>query len=98
MSKLIFKPVSIVAGLVSGLIGKKLFDAIWRLVDKEEPPRAEQRRISVPKLAFALLIEGAVFRAVKGLVDHGSREGFARVTGRWPGEDEPELKPAEEAR
>jgi hypothetical protein len=92
---LIFKPVSIVAGLVSGLIGKKLFDVIWRLVDKEQPPRAEQRRISVLKLAFALLIEGAVFRAVKGLVDHGSREGFARVTGRWPGEDEPEPGPAD---
>jgi xanthosine utilization system XapX-like protein len=94
MSKLIFKPVSIVAGLLSGMIGKKLFDLIWRVLDKEQPPRAEQRRISVPKLALALLIEGAVFRAVKGLVDHGSREGFARVTGSWPGEDET-AEPAE---
>jgi xanthosine utilization system XapX-like protein len=90
MSKLIFKPVSIVAGLLSGLIGKRLFDLVWRLVDKQEPPRAEYRSISVPKLTLALLIEGAIFRTVKGLVDHGSREGFAHVTGSWPGEEEPQ--------
>lgn len=90
MSKLIFKPVSIVSGLISGLLGKRIFDLVWRLVDKEEPPRAEYRRISIPKLALALAVEGAIFRAVKGLTDHASREGFARVTGSWPGDEEPE--------
>jgi len=27
---------------------------------------------------------------VKGLVDHGSRTSFAKVTGKWPGEEAPE--------
>ena len=90
MTKLIYLPVSAVAGLISGLLGKRLFDFVWRLVDKRQPPRAEHRRISLPKLALALALEGAIFRAVKGLADHASREGFARVTGRWPGEEEPE--------
>jgi hypothetical protein len=88
MSKLIFLPVSAAAGLLSGLIGKKLFDRVWRLIDENDPPRAEQRRINPGKLALALALEGALFRAVKGLVDHASREGFARVTGIWPGEKE----------
>jgi hypothetical protein len=88
MSKLIFLPVSAAAGLLSGLIGKKLFDRVWRLIDEDDPPRAEQRRINPGKLALALALEGALFRAVKGLVDHASREGFARVTGIWPGEKE----------
>src|ERR1035441_2723954 len=52
------------------------------------PPGAEERRINPGKLALALALEGALFRAVKGLVDHASREGFARVTGIWPGEKE----------
>jgi hypothetical protein len=86
MTKLIFLPVSIISGLLSGLIGKKLFALVWRTVDEQEPPRAEQRRIDLRKFALALVIEGALFRAVKGLVDHASRESFARLTGSWPGE------------
>jgi hypothetical protein len=42
------------------------------------------------KLLPALIIEGALFRIVRGLVDHGTRHGFARVTGSWPGEERPE--------
>jgi hypothetical protein len=88
MSKLIFLPVSILSGLISGLIGKRLFAGIWRLIDKEEPPRAEQQHVDLRKFALALVIEGALFRAVKGLVDHASRESFAKVTGTWPGESD----------
>ena len=38
----------------------------------------------------ALLTEGALARVVRGLVDHGSRHGRARLTGAWPGEERPE--------
>jgi hypothetical protein len=43
--------------------------------------------VSYPKLVLALLLEGAIFRLVKGMVDRGARVGFASITGRWPGED-----------
>ena len=43
-------------------------------------------------LALALVVEGALFRALKGLADHGSRRAFARLTGSWPGEEQPEAK------
>jgi hypothetical protein len=38
----------------------------------------------------ALAIEGAIFRAVKGAFDHYARVSFARFTGTWPGEEQPE--------
>jgi hypothetical protein len=41
-------------------------------------------------MLIALAIEGAIFRAVKGASDHYAREGFMRLTGTWPGEEEPE--------
>ena len=88
--KFLFLPFSIVAGLIAGQLSKKLFDGIWRLVSDEEAPEAEHRQVSLVKLVLALVIEGAVFRAVRGLVDHGSRHGFERVTGQWPGEEAPE--------
>lgn len=31
-------------------------------------------------------MEGALFRLVKGLAEHGSRRAFSRLTGKWPGE------------
>ncbi len=87
MLKLLFLPFSVVGGLLAGVLSKRLFGALWRLVDKERPPQPEQRRASVGKLALALALNGAVFRLVRGLADHGARLAFLRLTGRWPGED-----------
>ena len=88
--KLVFIPISILGGLLAGAIGQKAFDAIWGKVDDREPPQPEHREISIAKLEIALVIEGAIFRLVKGLFDHAARRGFARMTGEWPGEEEPE--------
>lgn len=85
--KLIFAPIGIVAGLIAGTIAQKLFDRVWAVFDEEEPPEPDQREARYTKLIPALLVEGAVFRLTKGLVDHGVRSGFARATGRWPGEE-----------
>lgn len=90
--KFVFTPVSLLAGLLAGLAGKKIFERIWGLVDDEEPPRPEHREISWPKLIGALLIEGAIFRLAKGLAERGARSAFARVTGSWPGEERPEAE------
>jgi hypothetical protein len=88
--KFLFLPFSIVAGLIAGSLSKKVFDGVWRLVDDQEAPEAEHKEISIAKLALALLIEGAIFRAVRGLVDHSARRGFYNLTGSWPGEEAPE--------
>jgi hypothetical protein len=88
--KYAFLPVSLVLGLVAGLIGRKIFEQAWGLIDEEEPPDAKHRQISVPKLIAALALEGAIFRLVKGMTDHGARRGYARLIGDWPGEEAPE--------
>lgn len=85
--KLIFAPIGIIAGLLAGFAAQKGFERLWAVFDDEEPPEPDQRDASYPKLIAALLIEGAVFRLTKGVVDHGVRGGFARMTGRWPGEE-----------
>jgi hypothetical protein len=89
MSRLIFTPVSIVTGLLAGLLGKRIFRGLWGVVDDEEPPKPEERPVPLGRLALALTIEGALFRLVKGLVEHGSRHAFCQLTGSWPGEKPP---------
>jgi hypothetical protein len=88
--KIAFLPVSILGGLLAGILGEKIFERLWGLVDDEEPPDAKHREVGMAKLAIALIIEGAVFRLVRGLFDHGSRRAFARLTGTWPGEQTPD--------
>lgn len=90
MGKLLFIPFSIAGGLLAGLLGKRLFATLWGVIDDEEPPDSEHREVSWGKLAIALALEGAIFRMIRGLADRGSRIGFERVTGEWPGEERPD--------
>jgi hypothetical protein len=89
---LAFKPIGIISGLLAGMVGKRIFDLIWGLVDKEDAPEPKYREIAFGKLIFALLLQGAIFRLLRGLADHGVRHGFARLTGEWPGAERPERK------
>jgi hypothetical protein len=86
--KVLFAPIGILAGLAAGFAAQKGFERIWAVIDDEDPPEAEDREVSYPKLIAALALEGAIFRLVKGMVDRGARSGFASVTGTWPGEEE----------
>ena len=88
--KFIFAPIGIAAGLAAGFAAQKGFERLWAVFDDEEAPGPDQREVRYAKLIPALLIEGAIFRVTKGVVDHGARGAFARMTGRWPGEAKPE--------
>jgi hypothetical protein len=90
MDKILFTPISVGSGLIAGLIGRKLFGIVWGLVDDEEAPKPEHRRIKPVKLVAALAVEGALFALIRGLVDHGSRHAYLRLTGEWPGDEEPD--------
>jgi len=92
MGKFAFIPVSVGTGLLAGLVGKKIFDAIWAAVADEEPPEPEHREVTWPKMLAALALQGAIFRVAKGIADHGARIGFERATGAWPGEEKPDQK------
>jgi hypothetical protein len=88
--KVAFTPLALVLGIAAGQLSKKIFDFLWGLVDDEEAPRPKHREVPLLKMLAALVVEGAIFRLIRGLVDHGSRRGWARLTGSWPGEERPE--------
>ena len=86
----VFRPIGIVLGIVAGMGARKIFDALWGAISDAEAPNPEHREIEWLKLIPALLVEGAIFRLVRGLVDHHSRRAFASLTGTWPGQEAPE--------
>jgi Protein of unknown function (DUF4235) len=89
--RLLFAPLSITAGILAGLLGKKLFELIWSRIDDEEPPSAEHHEVSWPKVLLASSVEGAIFRGTRAATDRGARVAFYRATGRWPGEEERDI-------
>jgi hypothetical protein len=90
VSKFLFIPFSVIGGILAGVIGKKTFELIWGAIDDEEAPEPKHREISFVKLVAALVLEGAIFRAIRGLMDHGTRHAFQKMTGSWPGEEQPD--------
>jgi Protein of unknown function (DUF4235) len=88
VAKILFIPVSILSGMIAGLIGKKVFALIWGVFEDGEPPDANDRDVSLPVLVGALAAEGAIFGVARGVTDHVARRSFYRATGAWPGEDQ----------
>ncbi len=90
MAKILFIPVSIISGLIAGFVGKKAFEVIWGVIDDQEPPDAEDRETSMPKLVASLAVQGAAFSITRGVTDHLARRSFYKATGSWPGEQRPD--------
>jgi len=91
VSKL-FTPIGLAAGLAAGQVATKIFERVWGLVRDEEAPHPKHREVPVLTMLAALLVEGAIARVVRGMVDHGTRHGWAQLTGSWPGAERPEAE------
>ena len=87
MSKLLFIPLRVLGLRLAGLVGKRLFAALWSLTDTREAPDPKQRDVPWRKVIAVLVLQGAVFNAVRGIVDRALRQGFSKLTGSWPGEE-----------
>jgi hypothetical protein len=88
--KILFIPVSMLGGLISGFIAKNLFEKAWGVIDQRDPPRAAHRRPSTTQVVVAAALEGAIFKGTRAAIDHKSRAAFAHATGVWPGKEAPE--------
>ncbi len=88
--RVIFAPISIAVGLLSAMVGKRVFNVIWGAVDEEEPPSPKDREVPWFKLLAAGALQGVVVRLMRIFVDRGLRKAVMSVTGHWPGERRPD--------
>jgi hypothetical protein len=95
--KIIYKPFGIVLGLLAGLISQKLFNAVWGIFDKEEPPKPTTEQAAWPKVVAAAAVQGVTFRVTRATVDRLGAQGFRYFTGIWPGEKRQEKSEAAQA-
>jgi hypothetical protein len=86
-AKLAYRPVGLVASLAAGAIASAVFKQIWKRVsDEDDAPDALQSEYGIGQILLAAMLQGAIFAAVKALIDRGGARGFQRLTGSWPGD------------
>ena len=86
-AKLAYRPVGLIASVVAGAIASTVFKQIWKRVsDEDDAPDAMQSEYSLGQILLAAMLQGAIFAAVKALIDRGGARGFQRLTGSWPGD------------
>jgi len=85
--KLIYRPLSLLASVVGGIVAGALFKKIWKaMAGEDEAPRPSQPDRNWKEVATAAALQGAVTGGVSALVDRGSLRGFEKATGVWAGE------------
>ncbi len=83
MNKL-FTPISLLSGLLAGVVASKAFEFVWGRFTDQEAPGPDQRLVAWPRLIIAMLLEGAIARLTRGLIDRGTRVAFARSPAPGP--------------
>lgn len=86
--KILYKPFGIVAGIISGRLARKIFEALWARIDKRPPPKPGVEHTDVPKAIAAAAIEAATYAATRAAVNRASLKSFQHLTGIWAGEKE----------
>lgn len=90
--KLLYKPIGIIAGILSGLVGKRIFNFVWSRIDDEDPPKPTTLETSWTKVIIAGALQGVIFRVTRTISDRYLAMGWTWLTGSWPGERRPDKK------
>jgi len=88
--KLIYKPIGIVLGILGGIVGRRIFNFVWTKLDDEDPPKPTTEITPWTKVLAAAALQGVIFRVTRVVVDRNAAQGWAYLTGVWPGEKRPD--------
>lgn len=88
-AKILYRPVGIVSSIAGGLIASLLFKQVWKRVSAgdgdADPPGPLQSEYPFKEILLAAVFQGAIYAAVKAVIQRQGAKGFQRVTGEWPG-------------
>jgi hypothetical protein len=89
VARVIYKPFGLIVSVLGGIVAGMIFKRVWAAVAREdEAPKPTDETKGWGEVLVAAAAEGAVFSGVKALVDRAGATGFAHLTGAWPGRSE----------
>jgi Protein of unknown function (DUF4235) len=84
-TKLAYKPVGLVLGMVAGAVSGLVFHRLWRAISgNDETPTATDEDRGWGEVLAAAAMQGIIFAVIKAAVDRGGAQGVRKLTGRWP--------------
>jgi hypothetical protein len=87
MTKLVYKPVSMLVSVGGGMLASAIFKKIWKLAaGADEAPKATDASKGWREILTAAALRGAIFAVVTAAVERLTAEGTRSLTGTWPGE------------
>ncbi|MFA9272668.1 MAG: DUF4235 domain-containing protein [Baekduiaceae bacterium] len=87
MSKVLHKALSLVFGVLGGMVAHRVFERLWTAVGgQSEPPAPDEQGRSWRAVVLAAGLQGASYGVIRALVQKGSAEAVKRNTGTWPGQ------------
>jgi Protein of unknown function (DUF4235) len=84
MVKLLYWPLSLIAGFISARIGKALFRKLWEKIDDEPPPKIGSGEGSAAKVIGAHALQAGVMAASAATVHRAFANSFHYLVGAWP--------------
>lgn len=87
-AKILYRPVGVASSIVGGLVASLLFKQVWKRVsagDAADPPGPLESEYDFKEILLAAVLQGAIFAAVKTVIQRQGAKGFQRATGEWPG-------------
>ncbi|RLV57318.1 DUF4235 domain-containing protein [Aeromicrobium phragmitis] len=87
-AKILYQPVGLISSILAGLVASAVFKQVWKRVSPNtegDPPTALQSEFPFKEILLAAVIQGAIFSAVRAIVQRQGARAFARATGEWPG-------------
>lgn len=85
VGKMTYKSVSLISGILGGLLAGAVFTRIWRTVsDEDEAPEPTALDHDIREVLAAAALHGAVFGLVKAALGRATAKGYRRLTGTDP--------------
>ncbi|BBC38845.1 hypothetical protein SGFS_101390 [Streptomyces graminofaciens] len=82
---LVYQPVGLVLGLAGGAISSFAFRKTWKAIRHEDDtPDALDRDRGWGEVLLAAALQGAIFAAVRSVVNRAGAKAIERSTGSWP--------------
>jgi Protein of unknown function (DUF4235) len=86
MSKILYKAVGLLVGVLGGMLASAIVDKVWKLTPgHDEAPEAMDTRRSWGEILTAAALQGAIFAVIRAAVERATAASAEKLADERPG-------------